>query len=195
MTDSNNSSQSGLEPTDCGNALFVTVMCQADVESVSQLERRCNTLPWTPGAYSTEVRNPSACYLVAKKNDGAIVGYAGMWIIMDEAHVTTIGVDPILRGRKVGEVLLNALMQCAVDQGAARATLEVRQGNIVAHRLYVKYGYQDVAMRKNYYSDNSENAIIMWADDLRTEAYLSLLAKNRERLGEFVDVNYDFSRN
>ncbi len=154
-----------------------------DIEHVSRLERRCYTLPWSSSAYVTEVGNPNAYYTVAKIGE-TVVGYAGMWVIMDEAHLTTIAVDPSFQGRKIGERLLLDLIDEGVRRGAERATLEVRERNRVAHNLYLKYGFGDVAVRKNYYSDNGENALIMWANDLISPEYQAMLDDFRARLAE-----------
>ena len=153
-----------------------------DIEHISRLERRCYTLPWSSSAYVTEIGNPSAYYIVAKTPDGALVGYAGMWIIMDEAHITTVAVDPDLRGRRIGERLMVDMLDYAIRHGAKRSTLEVREHNIAAHRLYLKYGYKDVAIRRNYYSDNGENAVIMWADHMGDREYIEDLDERRRAL-------------
>jgi len=155
-----------------------------DIEHVSRLERRCYTLPWSSSAYVTEVGNPNAYYIVAVLPDGTVAGYAGMWVIMDELHITTIAVNPVQRGLKIGERLLLELVEEGVLRGAERATLEVRERNTVAHNLYLKYGFEDVAVRKNYYSDNGENAIIMWANDLCLPPYQAMLQDFKARLAE-----------
>ena len=157
-------------------------MALEDIEHVSRLERRCYTLPWNSSAYVTEIGNPSAYYTVAAEENGYVVGYAGMWVIMDEAHLTTIAVDPASRGRKIGDRLLLDLLEEGMARGAGRATLEVRQNNTVAHNLYLKYGFEDVAVRKNYYSDNGENAIIMWANNLYSSEYQAMLKDYKTRL-------------
>lgn len=164
--------------------VIVRRMRLEDIEHVSRLERRCYTLPWSSSAYVTEVGNPSAYYTVATELDGTVIGYAGMWVIMDESHITTIAVDPVKRGRKIGERLLLDLLEEGMARGADRATLEVRERNTVAHNLYLKYAFEDVAVRKNYYSDNSENAIIMWANDLFSPAYQAMLRDHKARLAE-----------
>jgi len=165
-------------------AVILRPMRLEDIEHVSRLERRCYTLPWSSSAYVTEVGNPSAYYTVATERDNTILGYAGMWVIMDELHITTIAVDPIQRGRKIGERLLMDLTEEGIARGADRATLEVRERNTVAHNLYLKYGFEDVAVRKNYYSDNGENALIMWANDLTSHAYQAMLHDYKARLAD-----------
>ncbi len=164
--------------------ILLSIMRLEDIEHVSRLERRCYTLPWSSSAYVTEVGNTSAHYVVAKDEAGTLLGYAGMWVIMDELHVTTIAVDPAQRGRKIGERLLINLIEESLPRGAERATLEVRERNVAAHSLYLKYGFEDVAVRKNYYSDNNENALIMWANHLRSPEYQAMLAEYKRLLGD-----------
>lgn len=156
--------------------VFVEPMRKADIDFIAEIEQRSYSVPWHENAYTTELGNPNAIYLVARMG-GAVVGYTGMWVIMDEGHITTIAVDPRYRGQKIGDKLMLALMEEAILRGATRATLEVREKNVVAQNLYRKYGFREAAVRKNYYTDNQENAVIMWADDIRAPAY-------RERLGE-----------
>ena len=165
-------------------AVIIRRMRLEDIEHVSRLERRCYALPWSSSAYVTEVGNPSAYYTVATELDNTIVGYAGMWVIMDELHITTIAVEPAQRGRKIGERLLLDLIEEGLSRGGNRATLEVRERNTVAHNLYLKYAFEDVAVRKNYYSDNGENALIMWANDLFSDAYQAMLRDYKARLDE-----------
>jgi len=153
--------------------IILSVMRLEDIEHVSRLERRCYTLPWSSSAYVTEVGNTSAQYVVAKDEAGP-----------DELHVTTIAVDPVQRGRKIGERLLLNLIEESIPRGAERATLEVRERNVAAHSLYLKYGFEDVAVRKNYYSDNNENAIIMWANHLLSPEYQAMLSEYKRLLGD-----------
>lgn len=153
-----------------------------DIEKVSQIERRSFPTPWNTQAYVTEIANPSACYLVALFGE-RVVGYGGMWVIMDEAHITTLAVDPDFRGQRIGERLLCALLAAAQAKGATRATLEVREGNDVAKQLYLKYGFAWVAQRKGYYSDNNENADIMWIDDMTAADWRRRFAALRASLG------------
>ncbi|MCE5198635.1 MAG: ribosomal protein S18-alanine N-acetyltransferase [Armatimonadota bacterium] len=140
-------------------------MRREDIPRVMEIERECFPTPWHESAYITELANRSAYYVVACK-DGRITGFAGMWIIMDEAHITTIGVARDSRGEKIGERLLVGLLEEAIYRGAKRATLEVRQSNEVAQNLYRKYEFAPAAIRRGYYTDNHENAVVMWIDDM-----------------------------
>ena len=166
--------------------VFIEPMSRSDVAAVSAIERRSYATPWHENAYNTELTNHSAAYYVARL-DGKVVGYAGMWVIMDEAHITTLAVDQPYRGRKIGERLLQALMEEATFRGADRASLEVREHNIVAQNLYRKYGFRDAAIRKSYYTDNHENALVMWADRLRTAEYRQMLRDLRRQL--YIDYD------
>jgi len=140
-------------------------MRQEDVPAVMVIERECFTVPWRESAYVTELSNRSAYYIAAWIGE-EIVGYGGMWVIMDEAHITTIGVAKAHRGKKIGEQVLVALLEEAMRHKARRATLEVRESNVVAQNLYRKYGFQPAAIRRGYYTDNHENAIVMWVDNM-----------------------------
>lgn len=111
-----------------------------------------------------------------------IVGYGGVWLTVDDAHITTIAVDPVYRGQGVGELLLNALIDHAYDLGAHQITLEVRISNTSAQRLYLKYGFQPGGTRPRYYTDNSEDALIMWTEAINTPAYRDRLADLRRQL-------------
>lgn len=106
-----------------------------------------------------------------------ILGFAGMWVLLDEAHVTTIGVDPTWQGRGLGEFLFVALLDEASQRGATWVTLEVRVSNVTAQALYRKYGFSVQGRRPRYYSDNNEDAFIMWSESLRDPDY-------RQRLGD-----------
>lgn len=100
-----------------------------------------------------------------------IVGYAGLWLMVDEAHVTTIATHPNYRHRGLGELLLTSLIDIAYDIGARQMTLEARVSNTVAQNLYRKYGFHEAGIRRRYYSDNGEDALIMWTDDIMSDRY------------------------
>jgi ribosomal-protein-alanine N-acetyltransferase len=111
-----------------------------------------------------------------------IIGFAGMWIAFDEAHVTTIGVDPDLRGHGLGELLLVAMVDEAFRRHTNWLTLEVRVSNDPAQALYHKYGFTEQGRRKRYYSDNNEDALIMWSESLADSGYQARLENLRDRL-------------
>lgn len=117
----------------------------------------------------------------------SIVGYAGLWLMTDEAHVTTIAVHPDYRGRGVGELLLLGLIDHAMKLGAKWVTLEVRVTNDVAIALYHKYTFKEMGVRKGYYSDNREDALVMWTDPLESAAFKEVLERNRAQLRARLD--------
>ncbi len=112
----------------------------------------------------------------------SIVGYGGLWLNVDEAHVTTIAVAPEYRGRGIGELLLNGLIDQALALNTDLLTLEVRVSNIVAQQLYLKYGFRPSGTRPRYYTDNGEDALIMWTESMRSVAYQERLRRLREQL-------------
>jgi ribosomal-protein-alanine N-acetyltransferase len=118
-----------------------------------------------------------------------LVGFAGMWLMLDEAHVTTIGVKRELRGQGLGEILFATLLDVAMEVGARRATLEVRVSNYSAQALYRKYGFHEEGVRRRYYSDNNEDALIMWSDRLSGTEFQELYRQVRSELdGRLHDV-------
>lgn len=139
-------------------------MTLEDIPAVMVIEHDAFTLPWTEEAFRNELtHNHFARYMMMEWN-GEPVGYAGMWTVIDEAHVTNIAVLSPFRGRKWGERLLLELMKTASQLGMKRMTLEVRVSNRVAQNLYMKMGFEPAGLRKGYYSDNQEDAMIMWAE-------------------------------
>ena len=160
-----------------------------DIASVHEIERASFSVPWPDDAYRSEIQtNRLASYVVARADD-AVVGFAGLWVMVDEAHVTTFAVDPRWRRRGVGERLLLALFDLAATRHAREATLEVRLSNMPARRLYEKYGFRPVGIRPRYYSDNGEDALIMTTDPLGTAQMRDRLARLRAALdGRPVDA-------
>lgn len=136
-----------------------------DISTICEIEQEAFTTPWSAAAFQQElVSNHFAHYMVMETADGQIAGYGGMWLIMDEAHVTNIAVGLKFRGRGLGDRLLVELQRTARFLGALRMTLEVRVSNRVARQLYEKRGFRSAGVRERYYSDNDEDALIMWAD-------------------------------
>ncbi|GGN99104.1 ribosomal protein S18-alanine N-acetyltransferase [Saccharibacillus kuerlensis] len=151
--------QSSDEPN-----LKFRVMRLEDIPDVMVIEHESFSLPWTEQAFRSEMTlNHFARYIIMEV-DGQPAGYAGMWTVIDEAHITNIAVRTAYRGRKLGERLLSELLDIAESLGLERATLEVRVSNGVARNLYQKMGFREVGIRKGYYSDNNEDAMIMWVD-------------------------------
>ncbi|MBC2255891.1 ribosomal protein S18-alanine N-acetyltransferase [Listeria ivanovii] len=136
----------------------------ADLKSIMNVENAAFTVPWTEAAFRNEfIINQYAYYILATYND-EVVGYAGIWLVLDEGHVTNIAIHPNYQGNHYGEALLREMIRIAKDCGVIRITLEVRVSNDVAQGLYKKLGFQNGAIRKNYYPDTKEDALVMWVD-------------------------------
>ena len=140
-------------------------MTLADVDGVAAVEAATFPTPWSRDAFVSEMKNVAARYMVAEK-DGRIIGFAGAWIILDESHITNIAVLQDERGQGIGRALTEGLMQYLSNLGAAYATLEVRKSNEVAQNLYVSLGFIKLGVRKRYYEDNGEDALIMVCDHM-----------------------------
>jgi [ribosomal protein S18]-alanine N-acetyltransferase len=161
--------------------LVITRMTASDVPDVVRIERASFSTVWPSDAFYNELStNKLAHYYVGRAN-GNLVVYGGIWVIFEDSHITTIAVDPVARGRKYGELMLLYLLDEAIERGSAWMTLEVREGNVAAQQLYRKYGFTTVTTRKGYYSDNNENALVMWAGNLTGDLYRTRLRALRSR--------------
>ncbi|MBI2777395.1 MAG: ribosomal protein S18-alanine N-acetyltransferase [Chloroflexi bacterium] len=157
-------------------------MTVGDLPAVHRIERASFSVPWPDDAYRSEIEsNRLASYLVIRAGDD-LIAYGGIWLMVDEAHITTFAVDPAWRRQRVGETLLLALLDVALARRAREATLEVRLSNVPARRLYEKYGFRPVGLRPRYYSDNGEDALIMTTEPLAGASMRSRLAELRAAL-------------
>lgn len=162
--------------------LLVEPMRLDDLPEIHRIEVASFTSPWPDDAYRSELEtNRLASYLVVR-SAGAVVAYGGIWVIVDEAHITTFAVDPAWRRQRVGETLLLALLDLALGRRAREATLEVRLSNVPARRLYEKYGFRPVGLRPRYYSDNGEDALIMTTEPLTSPGMRNRIAGLRAAL-------------
>ena len=146
--------------------LVIEPMTFEDLPAVQEIERASFTTPWPAHAYQAELEtNKLARYLVVRLGR-EVVAYAGIWLMVDEAHITTFAVAPAWRRRRIAERLLVAALDLSIARGAREATLEVRLSNLPARRLYEKYGFRPVGIRPRYYSDDHEDALIMTTEPL-----------------------------
>lgn len=137
-------------------------MSLEDIDQVCEIENLSFAVPWSRESFESElVNNNLARYIVAKA-EGKVVAYGGIWIILDEGHITNIAVHPEFRGRRIGEKLVKEMIKRAKESKAERITLEVRASNVAARKLYKKLGFKDGGIRKGYYTDTGEDAVIMW---------------------------------
>ncbi|MGB3260445.1 ribosomal protein S18-alanine N-acetyltransferase [Paenisporosarcina sp.] len=140
-------------------------MTVADIDGVLKIEQEAFSLPWTRDAFVQEMTtNLHAYYLVAEDQDQQIVGFCGMWLVMDESHITNVAVTEQVKGQGIGEGLMREAIRVAKENGAVLMTLEVRVSNTIAQNLYRKLDFQNGGIRKGYYSDNLEDALVMWVE-------------------------------
>jgi len=151
--------------------LVIDQMRPADIPAVQAIEREIFLSPWPRNAYASELtQNRQAHYIVLR--DGAeIIGYGGLWKVVHESHITTVGVRAQSQHQGYGTALFAALIQRSYELGARWITLEVRAGNAHAIRLYERFGFRAIGRRRGYYTDNGEDAVIMWSDSLHAPSF------------------------
>ena len=158
-------------------------MTVEDISDVHDIESASFPIPWPIYAFRQELEtNRMARYLVVRVG-GQSVAYAGIWLMMDEAHVTTFAVLPEWRRRGIGARLMLAVLRLSIEMRASMATLEVRLGNIGARTLYQHFGFRPVGVRPRYYSDNGEDALIMTTDLLTSPAMRNRIDAMIDRYG------------
>lgn len=144
------------------NGVRIRTAQERDEGLLAEIDASCFSLPWSQDAFHQELcENPLALYLVAEVDD-TMIGYAGLWGILDEGHITNVAVAAEWRGRGIAERLIQELIARGRAAGQTRFTLEVRPSNIPAITLYKKMGFMEVGRRKYYYEDNGEDALILW---------------------------------
>ena len=153
------------------DTLVIRPMQASDLEQVLVIDQASFTLPWPASAYRFEMyENPNSQLWVAETQsaDGSslVIGMSVVWLILEEAHIATIAVRPQYRGQGIAQYLMKASLAGAIRQGCTQATLEVREGNLPAQRLYSRFGFQLAGIRPRYYRDNNEDAWIMTATNL-----------------------------
>ncbi len=140
---------------------------EEDIDSILKIEQVSFPLPWTKSMFEQELHIPTSHFYVAKALQSKdIIGYAGYWQVVDELHLINIAIKPESRRQGLGKHLLYYILCDGKRLGLKRATLEVRASNLAAQRLYEQIGFKNIALRKNYYADNLEDAIIMWLYNL-----------------------------
>ena len=133
----------------------------SDLDQLTEIEKTCFSLPWTKNSFEKELNNDLAYYQCAEK-DGKIMGYMGMWRILDECHITNVAVLPEYRKMGIGTSLINKMIEICKCSEIRAMTLEVRESNFQAINLYNKFGFVAAGKRPGYYLEPVEDAIIMW---------------------------------
>jgi len=150
--------------------ILVRPMQEEDLQAVQVIEEASFPFSWPANSFLNEIRdNQVACYLVAQR-EGIILGYCGVWIIIDEGHITTMAVHPDYRGKKIGKLLMWYMMDECLKRGVRWSTLEVRKNGDVAQKLYLSFGFSVVGERKEYYQ-NGDDALIMSVGNIRDTSF------------------------
>ena len=160
-------------------------MAADDLRAVVALEEEVYPQPWSLGVFRDELRASNRSYLVVTDDGGGVVAYGGLLLVEADAHITTVAVDPAVRRQRLGTRIMLALVDAALDSGAKHLTLEVRMSNDAAQHLYDRFGFAPVGLRKNYYA--TEDALVMWATDIRDDDYQQRIRSIRASLGNRHD--------
>lgn len=139
----------------------IILLTEEHIDELVELEKSCFSSPWTKQMFLGDIQSQQTCYFGAFDENGNLVGYAGMWLSVDEGQITNVAVHPDYRRKGIAHSLVINLVQVCKRKGLASITLEVRESNINAISLYRKLGFLDVGLRKNYYKNPGENALLM----------------------------------
>jgi [ribosomal protein S18]-alanine N-acetyltransferase len=172
--------------TGVAGAVRIAPFRRRHLRSVVRIEEDAYPRPWSATLFLSELAQRSSRRYTVGTIGPIVVGYAGLMIVEDDGHITTLTVDPAWHHRGIGTVLLADLARAAPPLGVRHLTLEVRVGNDPAQALYRRFGFAPVGVRKNYYAETGEDAIIMWARDIDSDAYASRLA--------LIDAHLDTTR-
>jgi [ribosomal protein S18]-alanine N-acetyltransferase len=154
-----------------GLVVHLVPMRRRHLRAVLRIESQVYPRPWSLSLFMSELALRSTRSYYVARVEGMVVGYAGLMMTGDDGHVTTIAVDPAWQRHKIGSRLLLTLAREAVRRGAANLTLEVRVSNKPAQAMYRKFGFRPAGIRKNYYVETNEDALVMWADDIDSDEY------------------------
>lgn len=164
-------------------------MQKCDLDQVEKIEAEAyGPHHWSKEAFANELHNSYARYYVALNENDEVIGYMGLWHVIDEAHFSTICVSPDYRRRHVGEALFKRLIDDCYENLIKYITLEVRVSNLKAQHLYKKYGLKNLGTRKGYYQDNNEDAYIMWSENIFYDKFKQIYDKNVRALEQKIEI-------
>lgn len=176
------------EPIDLSGLPMIelTPMRRRHLRAVLRIEAQVYPRPWTLSLFLSELAlKTTRAYWVARV-EGQVVGYCGLMLSLEDAHITTVAVDPDWQRRRIASRLLLGAAREAVARGCTALTLEVRMSNQAAQRLYHHFGFRPAGVRRNYYAEVNEDALVMWADDIALPEYAARLAEIEQASGDVV---------
>ena len=144
--------------------LIIRQVEEKDILQIAEIEKQCFTVPWSYESLCYDILENNLSFYIVAEIDGTICGYAGIWNVVDEGHITNVAVAPMFRRKHIASALLDVLIGTCEEDGILRLTLEVRESNTPARRLYEQKGFREAGLRKGYYEDNHEDAVIMWRE-------------------------------
>ena len=172
--------------------ITIKPMEKSDVDAVRELEKKAyGEHHWSKESFYNELSNRLAKYFCAFDENGILTGYTGCWQIMEEAHITNLAVSPNFRRKYIGEALLKNIIDSCYSNMVKFITLEVRVSNAAAIGLYEKYGFKSLGVRKGYYQDNNEDALIMWTENIFYDKFKYIYDKNTDMLKGKIEVLRD----
>jgi len=170
-------------------AIKIAPMQKKDIDDIIKVEEASyGEHHWSKDSFYSELTNNLARYFCAFDEDGKLLGYAGSWLVIDEAHITNIAVMPEYRGKKVGEALLTAIFDECYKNMVKYLTLEVRVSNTPAIGLYEKYNFKSLGTRKGYYQNNNEDALIMWTENIFWDKFKEKYKENILKLKDKITI-------
>ena len=170
-------------------AVKIRPMQKTDVDDVIEIEKLAyGNHHWPKDSFMSELSNELAHYFSVLNENGELIGYCGMWRILEEAHITNIAVNPNYRRKHIGETLLKTIIDNCYKNMVKFITLEVRASNVPAISLYEKYGFKSLGTRKGYYQDNNEDALIMWTENIFYDKFKTLYEKNINELYRKITI-------
>ncbi len=169
--------------------IYISKMTPQDIDKVVEIEAEAyGEHHWSKSSFYDEMQNNLAKYYTAKTLDGELVGYAGVWHIIDEGHITTIAVKKSHLRQHIGEAIIVKILEDCYNAEIKYLTLEVRVSNEPAIGLYTKYGFNSLGTRKGYYQDNNEDALIMWTENIFYDKFKTKFAENKENLKNLIRI-------
>ena len=164
-------------------SVTISTMRRRHLRNVLRIEEQTSSTPWSLGLFLAEVRRDERDYIVAiSDHDERVVGFAGLLYVIGEGHITTVAVDPAVQGGRIGTRLMLELARRAIARGSDSITLEVRASNNAALALYRRFGFAPSGVRKDYYKDPTEDALVLWAHDIDSPDYAERLSFIEEQL-------------
>ncbi|MCG8482397.1 MAG: ribosomal protein S18-alanine N-acetyltransferase [Clostridia bacterium] len=144
--------------------IIIRDMVVEDIKDILIIENLCFPMPWSEAAFLNEMLNNAISKYLVVQHENRVIGYAGVWRILDEGHITNIATHPGFQRNGIARELLKALIQVLEEENITKITLEVRASNEPAINLYQQFGFTQAGIRKGYYEDNKEDAVIMWRE-------------------------------